>query len=83
MLLHAEMEGFKTQIEEEGVLGSRNASEVTHQLGDEFRAIRPASESLGIDKAMVRLVGGGKAGETVGMGIPVKVAGIHHTTSHL
>ena len=83
MLLHAEMEGLKTEVEEEGVLGSRNASEVTHQLGYELRAICRASESLGIDQAVVRLVGSGKTGEMVGMGLPVEVAGIHHTSSHL
>ena len=36
MLTHAEMESFQSEIEKEGVLRSRNGTEVTHELGNEL-----------------------------------------------
>ena len=59
MLLHAQREGLKTEVEEEGVLGCWDAAEVAHELRYEVCGVTEFAECINIGEAVVGLVGGG------------------------
>src|SRR5699024_6770081 len=80
---HPDMEALQAQVEDKGVLRGLAAAEVPHQLGGGLGDEGPAlAEPLGVGDAVVALVGGGQAGELVGVGHPVKVAAVHDGAAH-
>ena len=83
VLLHAEGQALQTQVQHECILGGLDAAEVTHQLGGTLgdeSALQ--AETLGVGDAMVAVVGGGQAGELVGVGSPVELAGVDNDAAH-
>ena len=80
---HPDVEALQAKVQDKGVLRGLAAAEVPHQLGgglgDESSAL---AEPLGIGDAVVALVGGGQAGELVGVGHPVKMAAVHDGAAH-
>ena len=53
MLLHAQVQGFESEVEQEGILGCGYAAEVTHQLADEFGEIGFLAEGLRVGEPVV------------------------------
>ena len=82
MAFHAQVEGFKPKVQVIGVLWSLDAAEVAHKLGGSLGDVGGTAEALGIDEAVIGIVGRGEAREKVGMGIPVEVAAIDDDTPH-
>ncbi len=77
---HADVEALQPQIQQEGVLGGGHGPEVPHELGGGLVDEGPLlPELLGVDDAVVALVGGGEAGELVLVGHPVELAPVHDT----
>ena len=83
VLGHPQGEGLQAHIEKVGVHGGRRGAEVPHELSGGLGDVGPGqTELLGVGDAMIALVGGGEAGELVGVGHPVKLAGVHNGPSH-
>ena len=80
---HAEVERLESEVEEEGVLRSGNASQVAHQLGYKFGGVSHLAESLRVGQAVIGLVGCAKAGELLCVLVPIEVAAIDHYASDL
>ena len=83
VLLHAEGQAFQPQIQQKCVLRGLDAAKVPHQLGGTLgdeRAVE--AEALGVGNAVVAVVGGGEAGELVGVGRPVELAAVHDAAAH-
>ena len=74
---HAEVEGFKTDVQEERILRSLNGTEVAHELGGSLRDVGALAESLRVGEAVVARIRFGEALETVVVCFPIEVAAIH------
>ena len=97
VLTHAQMECLQAEVQQEGILGSRNAAQVAHQLCDELGGIGHLAKLLGVGQTMVGLVRSAEAGEflfarrsTVGSGgtymragVPVEVAAVYDAATDL
>ena len=78
----SQVQGLQTQVQVEGVLGALGAAEVPHQMGHGLGDVGRLAKLLGIGKAVVGGVGGGEAGEFVGILVPGEVAAVHQGTAH-
>ena len=80
---HPQGQGLQPDVQVVAVLGGGNGSQIPHELGGGLGDIGPLqAESLGVGDAVVALVRGGQAGELVGVGVPVKFAGVHDGAAH-
>ena len=83
MLLHPQGQGLQADVQQEAVVGGGDGAQIPHKLdrslGDEGAL---QAKALSIGDAVVALVGGGEAGELVGVGVPVKLAAVHDGAAH-
>ena len=76
------MKAFKSEIKNKCVLRRLNRTEVTHELSGRLCYKRSAhSETLGINNAVVAVVGSAKSGELIGMSHPVKLTRINNAAA--
>ena len=80
--LHAQVQRFQAQIEQEAVERAGDGAQVAHQLCRGFGDVSHLAESLGIGQSMVAFVRLAQARELVGMGHPVEVAAVHDGAAH-
>ena len=78
---HAEVQRFKTHVQEECVLRRLDRTEVAHELCGSLRDVGPLTESLRIGEAVVARIRFGEALETVVVCFPVEVAAIDNATT--
>ena len=83
MLLHAQMERLKSQVEDKRVHGGRDGAEVAHELSYELGDITHLAKFLGIGETMVAVVGSTQTWKLIGMSEPVEISTIHDAASHL
>ena len=80
---HAYVQAFEAEVQQEGVLRRLDGAEVAHELGRGLGDVRPGIAELGgVGDAVVAFVRRAEAGELVGMGHPVELAGIHDTAAN-
>ena len=60
---YAQMQGLQSEVQKEGVLGSRDAAKVAHELCNELGGVGHLAEGLRVGQAVVGIVGGGEAWE--------------------
>ncbi len=80
---HTQMERLQSEVQQERVLRCGNAAQVAHELRYELGAVGHLAKALGVDDAVIRLVGSGESGELVGMGLPVEVTAVYYASAHL
>ena len=80
---HAQGQGLHPHAQQPGVHGGGGGAEVPHELGGGLGDVGPLqAELLGVDHPVVALVGGGEAGELVGVGVPVEFPRVHDGPAH-
>ena len=77
------MQRLQPEIQQECVERGGNRSEVAHQMGGALGDVRKLAERLRVRKAVIRLVRLDKAGELVGMLLPVEVSAVDDASAHL
>ena len=83
VLCHPQRQGLQADVEIIAVLRGGDSAQVPHELNGGLGDIGPLqAEALGVGDTVVALVGGGQAGELVGVGVPVKLAGVHDSAAH-
>ena len=83
MLAHAQMEGLQPQVEQEGVHGRGNGSEVALDLRHKLGGVGHLAERLCVGQPVIGSVGSCQPWVIRGVGVPVEVAAVHHGPSHL
>ena len=79
---HAEVQGFKANVQEERILRSLNGAEIAHELGGSLRDVGALAESLRVGETVVARVRFGETRELVVLGFPVKVTAVHDAATH-
>ena len=80
--LHAQVQGFQPEVEQESIHRSLYRTEVAHHLCRGLGDIGHLAEALRVGEPVVRGVGRCQSGELLRMGLPVKVTAIHNDTTH-
>ena len=83
MLCHTQVECLQAEVQQERVLWSGDASQVAHQLGDEFRGEAHLAESLHIGQTVIRLIWRAEPGELLCVSHPVEIAAVYHAAAYL
>ncbi len=83
MALHAKMQTFQTQIEQEGILGALGRAKIAHELhggfGDKCTFF---AKALGIGYAMIAIIGRAETRELVLACIPIEASAVHNATAN-
>ena len=80
--LHAQVERLEPVIEQERIARTRNGPEITHQLSRHLYDITHLAKALGVNQTMIAVVRLRHARKAVGIGHPVKVTAVNHTSAH-
>ena len=79
---HPQMQGFQSDVQQEGVHGRLDGAKIPHELGGRLGDIRLLPEFFRIDDAVIGLVRRAQSRKFVRIQAPVKIAGIHDGPAH-
>ena len=80
--LHPDVQRLEAVIQVKSVLRRLDRAEIAHELAGRLGDIAELSELLGIDQAVIALVGSGHAGELVRVSHPVKIAAVDDSAAN-
>ena len=84
MTRHAHVQALERAVEIERRLRVLHGAQIAHELGGRLGDEGTLkAEFLGVDHAVIALVGGGEAREPVGVRHPVELAGIHDSATKI
>ena len=82
MSCHSDMQTFKSEIEQESVLGRLDRTKIPHKLNGSFcDECSALTETLGINNSVIAVIGRTETGELIGMSHPVKITRINNTAA--
>ena len=82
MLRHTQVQSLQAQVEQKRILRRLDRAQVAHQLAGGLGDIGHLPKGLRVGQAVVRGIRLAKAGELVGMGLPIEVAAIYDATAY-